>query len=464
MASSLRYRVYLTPLLNSDSNTYGDEIDVTDKIRSTGVGQIRKSIDSSDYDVGVFTFSDLELTAFNLNGYFNENDTRSIFGSGRDRAKVRVEFMEYATVRDPLTGTVLSETETLTVTFRGLINEEATRLDVTAETIRFKVLSRDSVLRTTKVSGGVIGNNDLFSTAMFEILNVPKITSVLTVLQSNINPDLDLEIDDGSYFDDKGVKESLDQLLFASNSCMLIDDAGVVTIRPRTPAEDVDALNLYSKNDIHYRENIIDITAYNTGKQRMFTSFVVNDRETSNSVYVQAYGFRQKKVTLDFMTNVAKIDRIAARCVSEWKTPKIEVNVKVATQLAKGLRLLDPVSVSAPFRLNPPAGKFLPIIGVTKIGDADQPLPHVYGSIEIPGRLKFKVIEIEDSVEKFTSILKLRQAGTSAGDGQFDSPGQCGVIEFSMIGESVLCGEGNPCDNWNPSVIGSAQIGCTMIA
>lgn len=464
MASSLRYRVYLTPLLNSDSNTYGTEIDVTDKIRSTGVGQIRRSIDSSDYDVGVFTFSDLELTAFNLNGYFNENDTRSIFLSGRDRCKVRVEFMEYATVRDPLTGTVLSETETLTVTFRGLINEEATRLDITNETIRFKVLSRDSVLRTTKVSGGVIANNDLFSTAMFEILNVPKITSVLTVLEANINPDLDLEIDDGAYFDDKGVKESLDELLFASNSCMLIDDAGVVTIRPRTPAEDVDALNLYSKNDIHYRENIIDITAYNTGKQRMFTSFVINDRETSNSVYVQAYGFRQKKVTLDFMTDTAKIDRIAARAVSEWKTPKLEVNVKVATQVARDLRLLDPVSVSHPFRLKPPPGTFLPIIGVTKIGDADQPLPYTYGSVEIPARIKFKVIEIEDNVEKFTSILKLRQAGTSSGDGQFDSPGQCGTIGFSMISESTICTGGDDCDQYNPSVLGAAVISCTRIA
>jgi hypothetical protein len=196
----------------------------------------------------------------------------------------------------------------------------------------------------------------------------------------------------------------------------------------------------------------------------MFTSFVVNDRETSNSVYVQAYGFRQKKVTLDFMTNTTKIDRIAARAVSEWKTPKIEVNVKVATQVAKDLRLLDPVSVSHPFRLKPPPGTFLPIIGVTKIGDADQPLPYTYGSVEIPARIKFKVIEIEDNVEKFTSILKLRQAGTSSGDGQFDSPGQCGTIGFSMISESTICTGGDDCDQYNPSVLGAAVISCTRIA
>lgn len=464
MASSMRYRVYFTPLTNSDSNTYGDEIEVTDYVKSAGVGQIRKSIDSSDYDVGVFTFSDLELTAVNLDGKFNDaNDTRSMFMDTRDRCKVRVEFVQIESVRDT-SGTILSEVETDTVTFRGLINDEATRLDVTKETIRFKVLSRDSVLRTTKVSGGVVGDAMLFSEAIFAILNVPKITSVLTVLEANIDVDLDLEIDDGSYFDDKGVKESLDELLFASNSCLLIDDAGVVTIRSRAADESTDALNLFGKNDLHYRENIIDLTDYNTGKQRMFTSFVVNDRETSNSVFVQAFGFRQKKITLDFMTDTVKIDQIAAALVGEWKAPKIELKVRVATSVARDVQLLDRVSVSYPFRVKPQPGTFLPVIGVTKIGETDQPLPDIFGAIEIPARLKFKVLEIEDNVEKFTRTLKLRQAGTDLGDGNFDSPGSCAIIELTVIGESTICEEGDPCATWNPSIIGAAQIGCTELS
>lgn len=459
---TMRYEVYFTPLSNQDTNTYGDEIDVTEKIRSAGVGTIRRSIDSADYDVGVFTFSDLELTAFNLNGYFNENDFRSIFMTTRDRCKVRVVFNDIETVRD-INGTVLSETETASVTFRGLINEEATRLDITTETIRFKVLSRDSVLRTTKISSGVVSNTDTFAEAFLQILNVPKITSVLNVSEANINPDLDLEIDDGSWFDDKSVKEGLDKLLFASNSAMLINDDGDIFIQPRDANEDSVVLNLYGKNDIHYRENVIDITAYNTGKQRMFTSFIVNERETSNSVHVQAFGLRQKSVTFDFITDNDKIDQIAAALVDEWKTPKIEVNVKVATRIARDLQLLDRVSLSYPLRLKPPPGMFLPVIDVTKIDDADQPLPLTYGAIQIPARIKFKVIEIEDNVANFTSVLKLRQSGKDIGDGLFDEPGSC-VVDFCYIDDAVICEGGDSCDTWNPSVLGSALVGCTEVA
>lgn len=461
--NTMRYKVFMTPLMNADANTYGDEIDVSDKIRSAGVGEIRRSIDASDYDVGVFTFSDLELTAFNLNGYFNENDTRSIFQTIRDRCRVRVEFTEIATVRGA-EGTVLSETEVSSVTYRGLINDEATRLDITSETIRFKILSRDSVLRTTNISAGVVGDGMLFSAAIFAILNVPKITSVLTIAALNINPDLDLTIDVGAEFDNVSVKQGLDQLLFVSNSCLLIDDAGVVTVQPRTANEETTVLNLYGKNDLHYRENVIDITAYNNGRQRMFTSFVINDREFQDAVSVQAFGFRQKPgLRFDFLTDPLKIDAIAERCVDEWKTPKIELNVKVATSIARDLQLLDRVSVSYPFRLKPPAGTFLPIVGITAIGDTDQPLPFVFGSIEIPARLKFKVIEITDNVENFTSILKLRQAGTEFGDGYFDEPNNC-VVGFAIVGFAQICVGGDPCDTFNPSVIGAAQVGCTKVA
>ena len=198
-----RYFVYFTPLENSDSNLYGDEIDVSDRIRLSGIGNIRRSIDSSDYDIGVFVFSDLELTGYNFNGYFNdETDTRSIFSTTRDRCKVRIVIQDVTLVKNT-SGTVLSETINDTNTYRGLINEEATRLDITSDSIRFKVLSRDSVLRTTKISGGVVTDGMTFGAAIEAILNVPIITSVLNFNAADINPSLDLEIDDGGFFDNK---------------------------------------------------------------------------------------------------------------------------------------------------------------------------------------------------------------------------------------------------------------------
>lgn len=458
----LRYQVFFTPLTNSDDNIYGDEIDVSDRIRLSGISNIKRSLDSSDYDVGVFAFSDLELTGYNFNGYFNDQDTRSIFMSIRDRCKVRVVFQEYVTVKDQ-EGTVLSSSLTEVSTFQGLINEEATRLDITDETIRFKVLSRDSVLRTTKVSGGVVTNGMLFSNAIKSILNTPRITSILNFDELNINPKLDLNIDNGSFFDNKSVKESLDKLLFASNSVLIINTVGDIIVKSRDPDETKDIVNLYGKNDIHKRENIIDITAYNTGQQRMFTSFVINDVERSNPIYVQAYGLRQKKIQLDFLTDNDTIEAVADEMVDEFKIPKIEMNIKVSTRIARDIDLLDRVSVNYPLRLKPIPGTFLPVIGITQIGDSEMPLPFTFGSIAIPDRLAFKVIEIEDNPEQFTSIVKLRQIGKDFGDGVFDTANNC-LVGFAVVGSAKICVGGNPCDTYNPSVIGAAVIGCTEIA
>lgn len=462
MASHLRYYVYFTPLLVSDSNTYGDEIDVSDRIRLSGIGNIKRSIDSSDYDIGVFTFSDLELVGQNDNGYFNDNDYRSIFTTTRDRCKVRVVFQETELVRNS-SGTVLSETIVSTNTYRGLINDEATRLDIVTEAIRFKVLSRDSVLRTTKVSAGVVSNSMNFETAIEAILNIPRITSVLNFDAADINPQLNLGIDNGSYFDNKSVKEALDKLLIASNSVLLINDDGDIVVRSRVPDETRDIVNLYGKNDIHKRENIIDITAYNNGRQRMFTSFVVNNRVTNNDVFIQSFGLKQKRLTLDFLTDNDSIDQVAANLVDEFKTPKIELNVKVSTRIAKDIQLLDRVSVSYPLRVAPIEGMFLPVIGITEIGDTLMPLPYTFGSIDIPSRLAFKVIEIEDNPEKFTSILKLRQSGKDLDDGVFDLPNNC-ILGFAFLGTSEICVGGDACATWNPSVLGGALLGCTEVA
>jgi len=448
--------------MDSDANVYGPEVDVSDSIRVDGIGSISKSIDAGDYDVWVFAFSDLELVGINENGYFNENDFRSIFFSTRDRCKVRVLFQEVELSRNS-SGTVISELATDTVTFRGLINDEATRLDLVTDKIRFKVLSRDSVLRTTKISSGVVTNSMMLSNAIAAILNVPRITSVLNFDAANINPDLDATIDVGAFFNNKSVKEALDKLLFAANSVLLINDAGDMIVRSREPDETRPILNLFGKNDLHKRENIIDVTTYNNGRQRMFTSFVVNQRERSNTAHVQSFGLRQKKVTLDFLTNTDTIDSVADRLVDEFKTPKIELNVRVATRVVREIQLLDRVSVNYPLRVKPIAGKFLPVIGITAIGDVDMPLPSTFGSLAIPDRLAFKVIEIEDNPEKFTTILKLRQMGKDLDDGIFDLPNNC-LLGFAVIGFAEICVGGTNCDKFlGVANIGAAQVGCSVI-
>lgn len=458
---NLSYKVYFTPLSSDVGATYGSEIDVSDRVFIDGIQSIRTSIDSSDYDIGVFNSGEIELSCWNYNGYFNELDTRSIFMASRDRCKVRIVFENLNITRSG--GSISSTDLTETVTFNGIINDEATRLDVPTEKIRFKVLSRDSVLRTTQISGGVVADGNLISEAMFQILNVPRITSVLTISALNINPDLDIVIDVGSAFDDRSVQEALDELLFISNSCMLIDSAGVVTIQSRAEDETADVVNLYGQYDEQKRENIIDITLYNSGKHRNYTSVSINGTTASLSTYVQSFGLRQKTFDIEWITDPTKEETIAERIAQEFKIPKIETHVKIATNLAKTISLLDRVSINYPLRVEPDPGTFLPVIGVTVIGATDQPLPYTFGSVVIDPNMAFKVIEITHNPSTFTSILKLRQTGTEFDDGYFNQPGSC-IVGFAIIGDGIICAGGSTCDAFEEAPVGAGQIGCTVIA
>lgn len=441
----IRYKVEIAP---RNATSYDSFIDVTEKIDANGIGQITKSIDSSDYTFGVFTFSDITLKAKNFNGYFNINDYRSIFKYGRNLAKVKITFIEF--------DNDVQTSETTKIVFNGLINDEATRLDIVKGVISFKVLSFDSILRTLKINAGSISNGTLISDAIYLILNRSEITNVLTVLESNINVDTDFTIDDASKFDNSNVQDGLDTLLLMSNSCLVINADNEVIIKDRSPDTLAGALNLYGTFDIHRRENIIDIEDYNDGFHRTFTSVTVNDVNYTNTGYATDFGYRNKKISFDSITDNAKALTVATNLTEEFKSPKIEMEVTVRTKTAKDFDVLSAVSVNYPFKIVPITDKFLPVLGVATIGEADTPLPKIYGSIEISESIAFKIIEINHDVRKFTTSLKLRQSGTGTGDGFFY---ESAIVGFAKIGSSIL--EADALDynlNYVPSVLGGAII------
>lgn len=450
-----RYRVHFTPVADLEALTYGDEIDVSDRVDTAGIGTITKSIDSGDYDVGVYVYSDLLLKCYNHNGYFNDpGDLRSIFPVTRNRCKVRVEYIEMDEDGE----------ESAVQTYYGLINEEATRYNVETEVIEFKVLSRDSVIRNTKVAGGTIASGGLASTAISNILNVPEITSVLNYDVANINVDLDFTIDDGAPFANVSTKDALNQLLLATNSVMLINDDGDMIVRSRDENEDTDILYLYGKSDTYGRENIIKIMNYNTGMHRMFTAVKINDTEAEEEDLSQTFGYRLKSVTMDFVTDAGTELEIAERLASRFSAPKMEMQVQVSMNISRNVDLLDRVSIDFPLRVKPIAGAFLPVIGVTEIGDTDQPLPDTFGSFHMTPNIGWKIIEIVDDPKNFVSTLKLRQIGHTLSDGIFNRPGSCAIIGISLIEDSMICEGGTECDTYEDAPIGAGTIGCTIVA
>jgi len=408
VATFVKHKVFMTPL--AQTGEYGTRTEVTNLIDVSGVSSIKRSIDAGDFDFAIYQYDHITLKGINRNGFFNdETDSRSIFPAGRDLAKCEVEFIEV----DNSDGT-----ETTKVTFFGLINEESTRIEPVKDEIKLRVLSRDSVIRNTKISAGAVPNGALVSTALKTILNTARITSVLGFDVSKINPDLDFTIDDGSVFTNRNTRTALNQLLLASNSIFVIDSNDDMVIKSRAESG-VTTINLFGKDDIHGRENIVTLKKYNTGRHRVFTSVLVNNSEASDSDLAGDIGFRQKKVSLDFITTAAQAQLIADRLLLEFKAPKIELEVSVKTSLVKNSDLLDRFSINYPLRIKPQAGKFMPIVNTATIDDAETPLPDTFGSLIIDDNLAFKVIQIRENTKEFLTVLKLRQLGTTISDGVF---------------------------------------------
>ena len=400
------YRILFTPLVGT--NRYGAVVDVTQDVDITdfvkNLGSIKKELDNGDYDIGIFTFGDITLNMINHNRKFNSpDDPRSMFKFTRDRCKVDIIFY-------------LADGSS-TNRFRGLINDDATRLDFTSGIIKFKVLSLDSIFRQVEVGAGVIVDGDSFSTAIKKILNVPAITNTLTYSAGNINVDYDGTIDVGEEFSSIPVKGALDDLLLASNSVLYVDNSDVLHVKART--ESATQFNLYGHGDIYGRENILKIHDFNNGLQRTFSSISVNATTIStDDNWVVEYGFRKKELTFDFITTTATEQAIADNILSAFKIPKLELKIEVSNDAVSNIELLDIVKVDYPYRHSiPPETGVMPMYGVAQYG-VDYYAPTT-GTFEIKPDIKWKVISIQENPVKFTTTLKLRQVGTTTSDGYF---------------------------------------------
>ncbi len=389
------YRVYMTPLI--DEMTYGTEIEISDFVSASNVGNIRKNTDSDDYTIGEYLIGSVDLTCANYNGEFNESDPRSFFQYKRDQAKIRIIYQ--------------SSLSSTTISFRGLISEEGTNAD--DEFIKIKVLALESILMKVQVSGGSISAGDLFSKAIKALLNQSQITAVLTYDPDEIDIDLDLVIDDEAPFSNISVWEALKQLLIASNSVVYIDNE---TINVKKRSTDTGKISyFYGPGDTLDRENIINITDYNNGAHRLFNSIMINDTVYTDSTSVTWFGLKQKDFTLEFITDSGKELQIARNLVNQFRYPRIEFKMTVTTDLANEVGFFDTIGVSHPIRSKPCSGLDASMWDTAKW---DTDVYNVnFGGVAIDGRLAFQMIQRTDNPKDFTTTIKLRGRGKTFDDG-----------------------------------------------
>lgn len=403
------YQVLLTPLIAKD--TYGTAVDVTgefeidDFVNAKGISSINREVDNGDYDFGVFVYDSIKLKFFNLDGKFAPpEDSRSMFIYSRDRAKIKINFFD-------------GENEDSTITFEGLIDERATRMNFKTDEISFTVLSQDSILNRVKVPAGSITNGTAISLAIKNLLRLPEITAVLNYNESNINVQNDYTIDDGDVFDNLIVRKALDQLLSASNSTIIVNKTNDVIVRSRTYNSSSDVFRFFGDGDIFGRENIIEISKYNDGLHRMFNTVTVGGVSVSNPGSIDSEGDNEKRIQFDFITDPQKNFDIATDLLNNWGVKKRELIITARTIDVKNLDFFDLVSIDYPYRTTPESGQELPIYGVQRYGESVY--PRIQGNLKIRPNVAFKVIGIKEDPTKFTTQIKLRQTGTRIDDGYF---------------------------------------------
>jgi len=407
------YQVLITPLVSK--GVYGTVTDVSkdivldDFIKDKGISTIKREVDNGDFDFGVFVFDSINLTALNLDGKFSDpDDTRSLFKYSRDKAKITINFFN-------------GITNTPDSSFRGLIDDRASKINFGKNEVKLKILSNDSIINRVKIPAGAITNATLVSSAIKTILQLTDIVAVLNYSASNINVQNDYIIDDGSFFDNKTVKKGLDKLLSVSNSILLVEkDTDNMIVRSRDFTTG-DVFNFYGHGDVFGRENILDIKNYNTGLQRAFNTITIGAISKSNAGAIDTFGDNPKTLDFGFITNPITEAVIATDILDNWKIPKTELEILCKTSDVKDLKFFDLASVDYPYRIKPYGDNKLPVYGSSKYGTAVY--PYVFGNLKIKDNKAFKVIGIKENPKTLLTMVKLRQTGKDISDGYYSQIG-----------------------------------------
>lgn len=384
------YRVYINPF--DDDGNYTGFVDVTKYVNMTSVSEITQDIDSSEYQLGVFRYPNLQLRLNNQSGKFSDVEVvQSIFRFRRADSQVKVTYSVQE--EGPYCGVAvcgecfLSEEITL---YTGLINDESFSTSVKNQDVTVRVLGFESVFTRNVVPFSSLSNGMLVSEAIYEILNQTGITKLLTVDVVNINPDLDQAIDSVAPFATMTVKEALDKLLVTSNSVLYIRDQ-FVYVSNRDATVDIKK-TFYGQASIDGAEEIVDIKELKNGVAKVFNFLTWSNTSLSSTDpdSVTRYGVRKLELDYEFFTDTPKRTAIMSNIAAEFSVAKQEFILVVPVNYQRlGLNLLDRVVVDYP-TVYQQGEEPVPVCGVFEYGVGV--LPSALWSLTISTDENYKIV------------------------------------------------------------------------
>ncbi|OFZ54980.1 MAG: hypothetical protein A2428_03140 [Bdellovibrionales bacterium RIFOXYC1_FULL_54_43] len=405
------FRVYIRPF--DDDGNYTSWVEISKYVSARALSALEQSIDSSDYQLGVFRYPNFNLTLDNRDGSFSDvGGAQTIFRYKRSGSQIKVTFCErefpplcgFMICGDPESAMLWTE---LTV-FKGLLNDESCTQSIADDTITFNVLGFESEFSRAIVPFGTVHNGDLTSAVIFNCLNQDQITNLLTVDQANISVGIDQQIDSIASLQNKTVKEGLDKLLLATNSVLFIEN-DTIYISARTPTAEVKS-TFYGQASALGPENIQNLFDVKNGLSRTFNFFSWKDAPAAmvtDPTSTTKYGIRKKELDLDFFEIAQKQVNILTALRNEFSTPKQELSVTMpATPITVGIRVLDRIAIDYPTVLIP-AESEVPVCGAAEFDVAV--MPDAAWSFSLDTDTHFKVISKKVNPGALTVDFRLRE-------------------------------------------------------
>ena len=365
-----RLRAYIKPR-NTNGDFLPEFIEVTEDVDFDATGNISQLIDNNEFNVGQFKFSDFDLKLRNQLGAYSDVDVlQSIFRTRRAGSQFKLTWSpsdQSPQCGDSIAGNSYGATIDSPVdVFIGVINDEASKLDIDDQQITFSVLSTDSIFTTIEAPFNLLSIGQLYSDAIFAILNQVSVTEYLLLDVGNITLGLDQTFDVVTQYENKTVKEVLDDVLRQANAIIFIKEE-TIFIRPRDGGL-VSKYTFIGQGSNDGIEDIIKISDVTTGLNKVFNywTFADTDLIAKDVGSIDINLIRKKEISVEAITNTAKRQAIlnSQRDTFKNKKQRFDLTVAINSDLL-GLFLLDRVTVDYPTIFIPgETGGELPIYGI----------------------------------------------------------------------------------------------------
>lgn len=403
------FKAYITPF--DDQGNFADEIEVTQDLVADSVGSLSRTIDQDKYQVGLFNYDKLNIKLRNELGTYSEaGNVNSIFKFRRGGSKFRLSWQvqDYDTECGIAPCGMVKLSPEVTV-FDGILNDEAAKLDIDDQQIKFDVLGIDALFAGIDTPFSSLSIGDLYSEALLTLLDQTSITNYLTVSASNINVGLDQTIDVVAELENTTVKEALNNILFQASSVMYIED-NIIYISNRDGGA-ASEKTFYGQASDDGIEDIIKISDVRTGINNVFNLWTWGGTTTAsrNEDSIIKNGVKKSSVAFDEITTLGKQEAILDSLRDDFSTAKQELVVKVPmTYENLELDILDQIRVDYPTTYYAgSASGAVPLYGVAIYDESEYP----YGefSLTIDPNTPYKIIGIKINLKNQVIDFKLKE-------------------------------------------------------